>query len=790
MTLQNIRFIYRFHHTKIGLPILESPMKAHILGFPRIGAGRELKHALEACWNGTLTAAELIERSRRIRRERWAAQHRAGLDFVTVGDFPLYDQVLDATCLLGASPARFGPPVRTTDLQGYFAMARGGGGQPALELTKWFDTNYHYLVPELSADTKFAVDTSALLAEIAEARALGYAAKPVLIGPLTYLFLAKAAPDFDRLTLLPGLVAAYRQILSELGRAGADWVQVDEPALVLDLGAEWTEPLADIYESLGCAGPKILLATYFEGVAHLADALMKLPVAGLHLDLVRAPAQLESFLPRYPAEKVLSLGVVDGRNVWRTDLDAATLMLQAAHAAVGDRLWVSASCSLLHSPLDVDRETRLPPEIRPWLAFAGQKLTEVSLLKAIVGAEGSTGRDALERSRAARSSRAGSALTVNAAVRARMSEVGDDPASRRSPFAQRAALQRRALGLPALPTTTIGSFPQTAELRRARARAKSGELDVAEYEDGIRDAIRQIVRFQVDAGLDVLVHGEPERNDMVEYFGEHLAGIAITDAGWVQSYGSRCVKPPVIYGDVYRPGPITVDWIRFAQGLTDKPVKGMLTGPVTLLKWSFVRDDQPLEDTALQLALAISDEVADLERAGIRVIQVDEPALREGLPLKQAARREYLEWAVRAFRIAVSRVADETQIHTHMCYSEFAPILDAIVAMDADVLTIEHARSGLAALAYPNGLGPGVFDVHTPQTPSRAGIAGILRKALVEHGAERLWVNPDCGLKTRAWAEITPALRNMVDAAREVRAELAPGTREARSQAMKARPNV
>jgi 5-methyltetrahydropteroyltriglutamate--homocysteine methyltransferase len=749
-------------------------MIAHNLGYPRIGARRELKLALEAHWRGEIDEQELRARGARLRAANWKTQREAGLDLVPVGDFAWYDQALTTTLMVGAVPTRFG--AARPDLATSFILARGRPGQPPLEMTKWFDTNYHYLVPELDAGTRFRLHAGWLTDEVREAQALGIAVKPVLVGPLTWLWLGKEKEDgFDRLALLPALVAVYRELLGELARLGVEWVQVDEPALSADLPDNWLARLERIYSTLAAGGPKILLATYFGSAAALAGRLKALPVGGLHLDLVRAPEQLSAFVAGYPRDKVLSAGVVDGRNVWRCDLERALKSLEPLHRALGERLWIAPSCSLLHSPLDLELETGLDPELKSWLAFARQKLDEVALVRrGLAEGRGAIAAE-LASAAAARAIRAASPRTRNPEV-ARQVQALDGAAERRaSPFARRYAEQQRRLRLPAFPTTTIGSFPQTAAIRRARADRNTGRLTEPQYQAAIRDEIADAVARQERIGLDVLVHGEAERNDMVQYFAEQLEGYAVTAHGWVQSYGSRCVKPPIVYGDVSRPRAMTVEWTRHAQGLTKKPVKGMLTGPVTMLQWSFVRDDRPRAEVALQIALAIRAEVADLERAGIAVIQVDEPALREGLPLERAGREDYLAWATRAFRVAANGVADATQIHTHMCYSEFNEILPAIAALDADVITIEASRSGMdlldgfARFRYPNAIGPGIYDIHSPRVPDGAELARLLERARAVIPDDRLWINPDCGLKTRGWEETEAALANMVAAAKELR---------------------
>ncbi len=754
---------------------------AHNLGFPRIGRNRELKWALEAYWRGELDRDELERRGRELRRRHWELQRAAGLDLVPVGDFSWYDQVLDLTALLGVIPARFGWDGGAVDLDLYFRLARGrapsGSPAPACEMTKWFDTNYHYLVPELSVGQEFRLSGTGLFEQVAEAQALGLRPKPVLVGPLTWLWLARPASERDdRLELVPGLLAAYRQILVRLAAQGVDWVQIDEPILALDLPAAWQAAFADAYAALANSGVQVLLATYFGPLADNLALACALPVAGLHVDAVRAADELDAVAERLPSGQVLSVGIVDGRNIWRTDLDAALARLQGVLARRGGRLWLAPSCSLLHVPVDVSGDDRLPPDVIPWFAFATQKLDEIALLRRALAGETAATRDAFEDSRRALASRRASSRVQRPEVAARVAALTDADEHRTRPYAERIGAQRERLQLPLFPTTTIGSFPQTAAIRQARSRWRAGELPETEYEDFIRAEIAHTIREQEALGLDVLVHGEAERNDMVEYFGEQLDGFVFSSNGWVQSYGSRCVKPPIILGDVARPAAMTVAWIRYAQTLTDKPVKGMLTGPVTLLNWSFVRDDQPRAATCLQLALAIRDEVRDLEAAGVAIIQIDEAALREGLPLRHADWSAYLDWAVRAFRIASAGVGDATQIHTHMCYSDFNDIIGAVAAMDADVTTIESARSDDRLLdafrdfAYPNEIGPGVYDIHSPNVPQAAEILERLRRARARVPAQRLWVNPDCGLKTRTWDEVRPALVAMVAAARALRA--------------------
>src|SRR6202521_1038080 len=756
---------------------------AHSLGFPRIGPKRELKRALEGFWSGQTDAAALVETGRALRAQNWKVQRDAGMDLVPVGDFSFYDHVLDTTAMLGAVPARYGWRGGPVDLSTYFAMARGTSSQPAMEMTKWFDTNYHYIVPEFTPETTFAFSSSKIVDETREALALGMPAKPVLLGPFTYWRLGKwrvhdGANHSHRapLELIERMLPVYAQVLDDLQRLGASWVQIDEPALALDLEPEWILAVQSAYAALARGGrPKILLATYFDSVEQVALELEALPVEGVHLDIVRAPKQLDAFLKLALEDEVLSLGIVDGRNIWRTDLDAALHALLPAASQLGDRLWIAPSCSLLHSPIDLALETKLDEELKSWMAFSVQKLHEIALLKGALLSRKGHEHEPLAPSRSAGAARRSSSRIHNPAVKKRVASLDTADAVRQSLYPERRAVQHDRLDLPMFPTTTIGSFPQTGAIREARAKFKKGEIDAAAYEGFIKAEIQHALREQERIGLDVLVHGEAERNDMVEYFGERLSGFAFTQNGWVQSYGSRYVKPPVIFGDVFRPAPMTVDWIRYAQSLTPKPVKGMLTGPVTILQWSFVRDDQPHSQTALQIALAIRDEVADLESAGIKAIQIDEPAMREGLPLKRRDWNAYLQWAVLAFRVASSGVADHTQIHTHMCYAEFNEILPSIAEMDADVITIESSRSDMEILEafrtfkYPNEVGPGVYDIHSPRIPSADEMAALLEKAVQALAPDQLWVNPDCGLKTRRWEEVLPALTNMVAAAKRLR---------------------
>jgi 5-methyltetrahydropteroyltriglutamate--homocysteine methyltransferase len=765
---------------------------AHNLGFPRIGHKRELKKALEGYWSGQSDETALLETAWLVRKRDWELQQKAGLDLIPTGDFSLYDHMLDTTVMLGAVPERYGWRGGNVDLKTYFAMARGDDTRPAMEMTKWFDTNYHYIVPEFTPQTRFALSSTKLIDETKEALGLGIPAKPAIVGPYTFWRLGKwraengqinstatEAAHLAPLDLIERMIPVYAELLARLKRLGIQWVQIDEPALVLDHKPEWITALEHAYATLVAEGaPNIMLTTYFGGVHDIASQLKELPVAGLHLDLVRAPEQLDAFTHAYPKDKALSLGVIDGRNVWRADLDAA-LKLIDPFKPMGDRLWIAPSCSLLHSPIDLEQETKLDSELRSWMSFAVQKLDEVVALNKALGPQAASVQPLIVQARAAQLSRQTSARIHDPAVERREAALQDSDARRAAPFNERRGQQRARLGLPPFPTTTIGSFPQTSSIRDARAKFKKGDIDAAEYERRIKMEIEHAVREQEKIGLDVLVHGEAERNDMVEYFGEQLRGFAFTQNGWVQSYGSRCVKPPIIFGDVSRPTPMTVEWIEYAQSLTTKPMKGMLTGPVTILQWSFVRDDQPRSDTALQIALAIRDEVVDLERAGVKIIQIDEPAIREGLPLKRAQWGDYLTWAVKAFRVASSGVRSETQIHTHMCYSEFNDIIESIAAMDADVITIESSRSDMeileafAGFKYPNEIGPGVYDIHSPRVPSEDEMTALLEKAATVVPPDQLWVNPDCGLKTRRWEEVVPALTHMVEAAKRLRTKFA-----------------
>jgi 5-methyltetrahydropteroyltriglutamate--homocysteine methyltransferase len=752
----------------------------HILGFPRIGAQRELKFTQEAFWRGENNEAQLLETGKQLRAKHWALQQQAGLDFVSVGDFAWYDQVLSTLALLGALPSRFGFNAKELSISNYFTAARGSKQHFAMEMTKWFDTNYHYLVPEWNVDTTFDGGTTHLFDELKEAQTLGHESKVVLIGPLTLLFLGKIKNNSQgklshKLDLLHKIIPAYQQVLKTLKAQGVKWVQIDEPILGLQLDEQWIKAFEPTYHALTQDAPSILLSTYFESVSDYSPLLHRLPVSGVHLDLVRAPQQLVPLLKNWPQGRVLSAGVIDGRNIWRANLPAIAEQLQSAKQQLGDKLWISASSSLLHVPVDLANENALDAETKSWLAFATQKLEEIVSINAILNGKSDSVKVQLAASINAIESRRTSTRIHNPVVQQRLANVQAGDAQRQSQFKERIVKQKQRFNLPKFPTTTIGSFPQTKEIRLNRAQYKRGELSHLEYLETMRAEIKHVVEQQEALDLDVLVHGEAERNDMVEYFGEQLWGYGFTANGWVQSYGSRCVKPPFIYGDVYRPEAMTVSWSSYAQSLTTRPMKGMLTGPITMLQWSFVRDDQARQITAQQIALALRDEVVDLEKAGIGIIQIDEPAIREGLPLKERDWAAYLDWAVNAFQLSAAGVQDDTQIHTHMCYSEFNDILPWIAAMDADVITIETSRSDMELLdafgefEYPNDIGPGVYDIHSPRLPQAEEIQRLLEKARKVIPNTRLWVNPDCGLKTRGWPETIEALKRMVAAAKVLR---------------------
>jgi len=750
--------------------------KSANLGFPRIGAHRELKKALEAYWKGTSDKAALLSTAADLRARHWAVQRAAGIDTIPSNDFSLYDHMLDTAQALGAIPPRF--TAIADPLDQYFAMARGTADAPAMEMTKWFDTNYHYIVPEFHAGQRFRLSTSKAVDEFREALRLGISTRPVLVGPVTFLTLGKPKDDgLEPLSLLDAVLPVYAELLAALKAEGAEWVQLDEPILALDLSDAQRQALRRAYTALATpAAPRIMLATYFEGLLDNTELAVALPVAGLHIDLVRAPQQLGPVLKALPADKTLSIGVIDGRNIWRADLDARLEFVARAWDSVGpDRLEIAPSCSLLHSPVDLDGETLLDPELKSWLAFARQKLEEVVTLTTAMQRGKTAAKPPFEASAAAVASHRASPRIHRAEVKSRSASVAPSDHERGLPFSQRRNVQRARFNLPAYPTTTIGSFPQTAEVREHRAAFKRGDIDAAAYDTFLKTETEKAVRIQERLDIDVLVHGEFERNDMVEYFGEQLDGFAFTRNGWVQSYGSRCVKPPVIYGDISRPTPMTVAWSAYAASLTDRPMKGMLTGPVTILQWSFVRVDQSRSETCRQIALAIRDEVVDLEKAGIGIIQIDEPALREGLPLRRGDWEAYLRWAVDCFRLSAAGVADDTQIHTHMCYAEFNDIMPAIAEMDADVISIETSRSDMELISafrdfrYPNEIGPGVWDIHSPRVPSRADMESLLRKASEAIPPDQLWVNPDCGLKTRGWPEVEAALAHLVQTAKSLR---------------------
>jgi len=777
------------------------------LGFPRIGFKRELKKATEAYWKGELDYLTLRKVGAELRERHWRLQRDLGIEIIPSNDFSFYDQVLDTTAMLGAVPprylakgagtsAKFSPSARTSnayammadvaemaevpgsiDLDTYFAMARGSAAAPAMEMTKWFDTNYHYIVPEFYTDQEFRLASRKAIDEFKEAKALGVHTRPVLVGPVTYLSLGKAkSPDLDPLSLVERVLPVYEDVLTALAEAGADWVQIDDPILGTDLNSDQRDALCNVYSALSKCSLKIIVATYFGRIDDNLPLVAALPIEGLHIDLARAPEQLASVLSIWPKSRTLSLGVIDGRNIWRADLDAAFSLVEKAVASRGsDNLQIAPSCSLLHAPVDLDGETKLDGELKSWLAFSKQKLAEVDALTRAANDGKKAAADAFAASAVVAKSRSTSSRVHDAAVATRMAEVNPGDANRSSSFAERQAKQHERFALPKFPTTTIGSFPQTEEVRKARAAHRRGDIDDGAYEAFLMEETENAISIQENLGIDVLVHGEFERNDMVEYFGEQLSGFVFTQNGWVQSYGTRYVKPPIIFGDVSRPKPMTVRWSAYAQSLTTKPVKGMLTGPVTILQWSFVRDDQPRSVTCRQIALAIRDEVVDLERAGIGIIQIDEPALREGLPIRIADRQSYLKWAVECFRLTAGGASDVTQIHTHMCYGEFNDIMEAIAALDADVISIETSRSqmelldGFSEFKYPNEIGPGVYDIHSPRCPCVGEMTNLIAKARERLAPEQIWINPDCGLKTRKWDEVLPALKNMVEAAKKMR---------------------
>ncbi len=751
----------------------------HNLGFPRIGAKRELKFALEAYWKGESQVQALHSVAQSLRQQHWSFQSQ--LNFAPVGDFSFYDQVLDTSFLLGNVPER-AKALQVNELDRYFALARGQSVNvsdcqctQAGEMTKWFDTNYHFIVPEVTQDTEFSLHAENLVSQWLEAKQQGVQAKPVIIGPVTYLWLSKSKDGSDRLSLLPKLLPVYRELLKKLASKGIDWIQLDEPALVCELDERWQNAFSIAYQALVDTPVSKLIATYFGTLEENLPQVCSLPVQGLHVDAVRGFDELPAVLAAIPESFVLSVGVIDGRNIWKTNLTKTLTWLEPIANDLGERLWLAPSCSLLHVPVDLDSEEQLDTDIKSWLAFARQKLDELVILGKAVNEGRAVVRSELQANANAIEQRKISSRVHKPHVQEALKEITVQYGQRQSVYSQRAEEQSQRLRYPDFPTTTIGSFPQTKEIRRARRAFRHNEISTAEYEAAMKREIEHAVREQEQLGLDVLVHGEAERNDMVEFFGEQLEGYAFTQFGWVQSYGSRCVKPPVLFGDIYRSQPMTVSWTQYAQSLTDKPMKGMLTGPVTILNWSFVRDDQPRSESCLQLALAIRSEVLDLEATGVQIIQIDEAALREGLPLRKSHWQEYLAWAVESFRISANSVQDKTQIHTHMCYSEFNDIIDAIADMDADVITIETSRSDMELLDvfeefdYPNEIGPGVYDIHSPNIPGVEQMVHLMQKAAERIPAKRLWVNPDCGLKTRQWDEVIPSLKNMVEASRQLR---------------------
>jgi 5-methyltetrahydropteroyltriglutamate--homocysteine methyltransferase len=766
-------------------------MQTHILGYPRIGSKRELKKACEQYWSGKILLEELLNTGRNICNQNWSIQKEAGIDLIPCNDFSYYDQVLDMSLVVGAIPARYHEVAlkkNSSELDLYFAMARGyqkdGLDITAMEMTKWFDTNYHYIVPEFYRNQQFKVSSDKIFNEFAGAKQAGINPKPVIIGLVSYLLLGKEKEDgFDKLDLAGNLLPVYTEILTKLQDQGAEWIQFDEPFLAMDLTENAKKTYVSVYAEIRKRFPKLkfIVATYFDGLKDNTPLAVSLPVNTLHIDLVRNPEQLDDVLHGIPEGLSLSLGIIDGRNIWKNDFEKSLSFIRKAAEKLGsERILIAPSCSLLHSPCDLDFETTLNPEIKNWLAFAKQKVAEVVALKELAsGTENEQILEVFEENKKAIESRRTSSLIHNGGVKQRVNAVTEKDAQRINTFKIRKEKQQKVLQLPLFPTTTIGSFPQTEEVRSWRAQFKKGALTAEQYDTLLKEETKRTIRWQEDIGIDVLVHGEFERNDMVEYFGEQLEGFTFTKNGWVQSYGSRCVKPPVIFGDVSRPAPMTVYWSQYAQSQTEKWVKGMLTGPVTILQWSFVRDDQPRSETCKQIALAIRDEVVDLEKAGIRIIQIDEPAIREGLPLRKTDWQNYLKWAVEAFRISASGVEDATQIHTHMCYSEFNDIIENIADMDADVITIECSRSQMELLnafadfRYPNEIGPGVYDIHSPRVPSKEEMIELLRKAQHVIPAGQLWVNPDCGLKTRHWDETEKALIAMVAAAKEASVEYA-----------------
>lgn len=755
--------------------------KSAVLGFPRVGAFRELKKAVEGYWKNSISEEGLHATAKEIRKNNWLAQKNAGLDFIPSNDFAFYDHILGLVATVGAVPARFNFSGDKVDLDLYFAMARGTKDAIAMEMTKWFDTNYHYIVPEFSRNQKFKFSCSKIVDEYLEAKALGIETRPVLVGPLTFLLLGKMVDGGNNLDLLPALLPVYKEIFVALNKAGVKDVQIDEPCLATDLSSDALNAYIESYKEINnfAGNIKLHLTAYFDDLDGNINTAFALDTSSIHIDLVRAPQQLDKALQIIGAGQTLSLGLVDGRNIWINDLENSIAIAKKVVAKLGkNRVIIASSCSLLHCPVDLNSEEKLDGEIKSWLSFATQKLAEINAINQVLSGNESAVKDLLEANKKANESRKTSSKIHNKSVKERVAGIKESDMNRKSDFATRKKVQTNQINLPILPTTTIGSFPQTKEVRKYRADFKAGKINADEYKKFLQEETTRCIRFQEEIDIDVLVHGEFERNDMVEYFGEQLEGFAFTQFGWVQSYGSRCVKPPIIFGDVSRPQAMTVDWAVYAQSQTKRIMKGMLTGPITILQWSFVRNDQSRKDTALQIAFAIRDEVVDLERAGIRIIQIDEAALREGLPIRRENWAEYLKWAVEAFRITASGVMDRTQIHTHMCYSEFNDIIQDIAKMDADVISIETSRSNMELLSafvnfkYPNEIGPGVYDIHSPRVPATSEMVALLKKALDVLKAEQIWVNPDCGLKTRDWPETKEALQNMVAAAKLVRGEI------------------
>ncbi|MBL0691428.1 MAG: 5-methyltetrahydropteroyltriglutamate--homocysteine S-methyltransferase [SAR324 cluster bacterium] len=761
-------------------------IKLHSLGFPKIGKNREWKKAIESYWSGNISLEKLEKLGKELRLNNWQLQNNSGLDYVPVGDFNYYDHILNASLTLGVIPSRFSSIDRKNiTLDDMFLMARGrsarGIEESASEMTKWFDTNYHYIVPEFTKNQKFELSFSSLFDEVAEAHKAGFKAKPVFIGPVSYLWLGKVkGDDFDKLSLLKPLLNVYQEILSKLLAQGVEWIELDEPILSMELDENWQEAIKDAYSAFNesGAGKNILLANYFDKLGENRDLAISLPVGGLHLDLIKGKSDFSYVEQKLAKDKILSAGIVDGGNIWINDIAASVEMLRGAYLRRGQNLWLAPSCSLLHVPVDATLEEKMDSDVKSWLAFSVQKLAELNQIRlGLIDGKGEEFINILKERQEILSVKQASMKVINQQVRGKVAGLDESDYKRKSSFAKRRIQQKDNLNLPLFPTTTIGSFPQTAQIRKYRRLYKSSQMSLVEYENKIKEEIDKVIQKQLKIGLDVLVHGEPERNDMVEYFGEQMAGFAFSTYGWVQSYGSRCVKPPIIYGDISRPNEITIKWSAYAKSKLDanKIVKGMLTGPITMLRWSFVRDDLTQREVALQLALAIKEETLDLEKAGIQIIQIDEPAFREGMPLKNSEWKDYFDWAVGAFQVASSGVRDETQIHTHMCYSEFNDIMDAIAKMDADVISIEASRSGFELIGglqnfkYPNDIGPGVYDIHSPNVPSTKEMVDLLKKAsqLIDH--EKLWVNPDCGLKTRNWPEVEKSLENMVQAAKTMR---------------------